>query len=173
MISQKVLSFLKKNKITYQVVHHKQVFTAFDLSNTLKEKLNKIAKTLVVRADKKYVLVVLPAHLRVDFNKLKKALKAKAVEMAPEETMAKIFKIKPGAITPFGGLHKVETYLDKALFKAKEVLVGAGSFTDSLRLQTKDLAKLEKVTLADLGSAAKKAVKKVTKKVLKKVAAKL
>lgn len=173
MISQKVLSFLKRNKITYQVVRHKQVFTAFDLATTLKEKMNKIAKTLVVQADKKYVLVVLPAHLRVDFNKLKKALKAKVVEMAPEKAMSKAFKIKPGAITPFGGIHKVETYLDKALLKVKEVLVGAGSFTDSLRLQTRDLAKLEKVTLADLGSAAKKAAKKATKKVLKKVAEKL
>lgn len=164
MIPKKILNYLKKNKIKHEILQHKTVYTAYDLANTLAKKLNEIAKTLVVKVDKKYVLVVLPAHLRLDFAKVKKVLKAKSAELAPEKAMEKIFKVKPGAITPFGSLHKVEVLLDKALLKTQKAIISAGSFTDSLRLKVKDLQKLEKATLADVGEKVKKQAKKLIKK---------
>ncbi len=164
MIPKKILSYLDKNKVKYDIVKHKTVYTAYDLAQTLAKKMNEIAKTLVVKVDKGYVLVVVPGHLRVDLGKVKKILKAKSAELAPEKVMAKVFKVKPGAITPFGSLHKVEVLLDKALLKTKEAIVNAGSFTDSLRLKVKDLQKLEGTTLADVGQAVKKEAKKALKK---------
>lgn len=165
MIPARILSHLKKNKIKHEVLKHKTVYTAYDLANTLAKKLNEIAKTLVVKVDKKYVLVVLPAHLRLDLAKLKKVMKAKSAELAPEKVMEKVFKVKPGAVTPFGSLHKVEVLLDKALLKTQKAIISAGSFTESLRLKVKDLHKLEKATLADVGEKVKKQAKKIIKKV--------
>lgn len=164
MISKKILNYLAQNKVAYDLVKHKKVFTAFDLSQTLKEKMQKIAKTLLVKTDKKYVLVVLPAHYRLDLAKVKKALKAVKVELAPEKIMEKVFKVKAGAITPFGYLHKAEVWLDKTLVKAKDVLINAGSFTESLRLKVKDLQKLEGASLADLGKMIEVRIKKKLKK---------
>ncbi|MEK9158946.1 MAG: YbaK/EbsC family protein [Patescibacteria group bacterium] len=168
MIPKKVINYLDSRGVKYEKVPHKQVFTTFDLANTLKEKMSKIAKTLLVKADKKYVLVVLPAHYRLDMAKLKKVLKAKAIELAPEKAMEKILKVKPGALTPFACLHKVEPYLDKALLKAEKAIFGAGSFTESLRMKVKDLYKLEKMTVAEISQAAKTKVKKVLAKKKKK-----
>lgn len=168
MIPKKILSHLDKNKIKYGIIKHKTVYTAYDLAQTLVKKMNEIAKTLIVKVDKGYVLVVLPAHLRVDLGKVKKLLKAKSVELAPEKVMEKVFKVKPGAITPFGSLHKAEVLIDKALLKTKEAIVSAGSFTDSLRLKVKDLQKLEGATLADLAQVVKKKAKKVLKKACRK-----
>ena len=156
MLSKKVLNHLDKNKIKYEKILHKTVYTAFDLANTLKKKLSEIAKTLLVKADKKYVLVVLPAHYRLDLAKVKKALKAKKVELAPEKMMTKLFKVKPGQITPFGTLHKIETWVDKNLLKTEKAILQAGSFTESLRLKVKDLVKLEGAKLAQLAAAGKK-----------------
>lgn len=168
MIPAKILNYLKKNKISHEVIQHKVVYTAYDLANTLAKKLNEIAKTLVVKVDKGYVLVVLPANLRLDLAKVKKALKAKSVELAPEKVMEKVFKVKPGAITPFGSLHKVEVLLDKALLKTQKAIVSAGSFTDSLRLKVKDLQKLEGATLVDLAQVVKKKAKKVLRQACRK-----
>jgi Cys-tRNA(Pro)/Cys-tRNA(Cys) deacylase len=164
MIPKKISAYLAKHGVKYEHVPHKQVFTTFDLAQTLKEKMDKIAKTLLVKADKKYVLVILPAHYRLDLEKVKKVLKSKTAELAPEKVMQKVFKVKPGAMTPFAGLHKVEGYVDKALLKTKHAIVSAGSFTDSLRLKAKDLAKLENMTVATIGSKAKAKIKKVLKK---------
>lgn len=149
-IPKKIITYLKKNKIKFKQIAHKTVYTAFDLAKTLKEKLNRISKTLVIKTDKGYVLVILPADRMVDFGKLKKLLGAKKIEIAKEKVMKDVFKIKPGTITPFAKLHKkVPLYLDKALIKAKEILVSAGSYTDSLRLKVKDLMKAEEHTKGD------------------------
>ncbi len=173
MIPKKVLAHLKKNKVKHQIITHKPVFTAYDLAATLKEKLNKVGKTLLIKVGgKRYIIIVLPAHLKIDFKKLKKIFKIDKIELATEKEMQKVLKVKPGALLPFGSLHKVEMFLDKALLKMQDVLVGAGSFTESLRLKSKDLHKLEKATVADFSAAAQKGSKKIikeAKKVIKKV----
>ncbi|MCX6779133.1 MAG: YbaK/EbsC family protein [Candidatus Magasanikbacteria bacterium] len=173
MIPKKILGYLEKNKVKHEVVKHRPVFTAYDLAATLKEKMNKVAKTLLIKVGgKRYIIIVLPAHLKIDFKKLQKILKVEKVELATEKTIKKLLNAKPGSLLPFGALNKMETFLDKALFKTEHALFGAGSFTESLRLKVKDLAKLENATVADFGSAAKKSVKKAVvkvKKVVKKV----
>lgn len=150
-ISKKLLSHLDKNKIKYEILKHKTVFTAYDLAQTMKRKMQEIAKTLLVKADKKYYLVVIPAHYKLDFSKVKKMLKAKKVDIAKEKEMQTKFKVKPGAITPFGTIHKAEVLVDKGLVKMQDAIFGAGSFTESLRLKVKDFLKAEKPQTGDLG----------------------
>lgn len=151
MIPKKILNYLEKKGVKYEKVKHKTVYTAFDLAQTLKEKLEKVAKTLLVKTEKGYALVVLPASLKADLAKLKKLMKAKKIEIAKEGLMKTIFKVKPGTITPFGGLHKIPVYLDKALLKVKEILVRAGSYTESLRIKIKDYLKIEKPVKGKFG----------------------
>src|SRR4030067_3038036 len=148
MIPKKLQLFLEKSKIKIKPVAHKTVYTAFDLANTLKIKLNQIAKTLVVKVDPaieengvkhKHILAVLSAHQMLDLGKLKKILKVKKIDLDRENTMAKLFKIKPGAITPFASFHKVPVVIDKALLKTEEVLAGSGSFTYSIKMTAKNL----------------------------------
>src|SRR5690349_16863266 len=116
-IPAKVQTYLKKLKIKYDVVEHKTVFTVYDLAQTTKINMNAIVKTLLVKADKEYKLVMLPAHRRLNIDALKKLLGAKKVSIAKESDMAKEMKVKPGALTPFGGLHKLGVVVDKDLLK--------------------------------------------------------
>ncbi|MFA6428683.1 MAG: YbaK/EbsC family protein [Candidatus Buchananbacteria bacterium] len=166
MISKKVLSYLDKNKIKYEKLLHKTVYTAYDLAKTLKEELKKVAKTLLVKVDGRYVLVVMPAHYRLDLTKAKKAFKAKKIELVPEKVMLKVLKIKPGKMTAFGKLHKLETWVDKSLTKTEKAIISAGSFTESLRLKVKDFVKLEEARLAQLAEVVKLVAKTKKKKKL-------
>ncbi|MFA6198518.1 MAG: YbaK/EbsC family protein [Patescibacteria group bacterium] len=150
-ISKRLLTTLDKNKVKYDVVPHKTVYTVHDLGQTLKQKVQTIAKTLLVKVDKEYYLVVLPAHYNLDFGKVKKALKAKNVSMAKEGEMKTKFKVKPGAMVPFGFMHKLEVLLDRSLLRAEKVLFGAGTFTDSLRMKVKDFVKVQEVQTGDYG----------------------
>lgn len=150
-IPKKLLGHLDKNKIKYEVLKHKTVFTAYDLAQTTKHKLQEIAKTLLVKADKKYYLVTIPAHYKLDFGKVKKMLKAKKVDIAKEKDMKTQFNTKPGAMTPFGTMHKAEVLIDKTLLKAKQMIFSAGSFTESLRMKVKDYIKAENPQTGDLG----------------------
>lgn len=169
MIGKKVLNYLDKNKIKFDVLDHKKVYTAYDLAQTLREDLKKIAKTLLIKADKDYVLVVIPAHYRLDLSKLKKALKVKKVEIPEEKIVVKVLKVKIGGITPFGALHQVETWVDRSLLKTQQVIMNAGSFTQSLRLKAKDFAKLEEAKLGNFVKSAGYKVKKTRNQKIKKI----
>ncbi|MFA6909058.1 MAG: YbaK/EbsC family protein [Patescibacteria group bacterium] len=155
-ISKRLLSLLEKSKIKYNVVTHRKVFTVYDLAQTLKVKMNTIAKTLLVKVDREYRIIVIPAHFRLDLKKLASLLKAKKVIIAPEKDMQNKFKSKPGAMTPFGSLYKVGVVLDRSLLKLQKPLFHAGSFTESLRLKIKDYVKLEQPVVGAFVSSAKK-----------------
>lgn len=141
-IPKKLLNTLGKHQVKYRVLPHKTVYTAYDLAATLGEALDKVAKTLLVKADKRYVLVVLPASARLDLKKLGKLLKAKAVSIAPEAAIKRL-KVMPGTTPPFGSLLGVEVALEKGLSTVGDIIVRAGSLTESLGMKVKDFVKME------------------------------
>lgn len=167
-IPKKVIKMLDDLRIKYNIIEHKTVYTAYDLANTLKEDLSSIAKTLIIKADGSFILIILPASHKLDLVKLKKALGVKKIEIAKEKVMKEYFKVKLGAITPFGKMHKdIPVYIDRALTKTKKIIAGAGSFENSLHICLKDFLK---ATEAEVGFFAKKAKYKVqtAKKPVKK-----
>jgi prolyl-tRNA editing enzyme YbaK/EbsC (Cys-tRNA(Pro) deacylase) len=163
--SKRVLIHLGDKKVRFDIIPHRTVYTAYDLAQTLGEKLDDIAKTLLVevelpktpeikRAGKAHYVVVLPASYRANLQKIKKALNAKKVVLATEKMMDKL-GMEPGALTPFGSLRDFGVLVDKNLLKAKKVLVGAESFTESLRMTVKDLIKAEEAIVGPVGDKSK------------------
>ncbi|MEA3249159.1 MAG: YbaK/EbsC family protein [Patescibacteria group bacterium] len=168
--SKKILKHLEKRGVKFEVVPHRKVFTAYDLAQTAGAKLDEIAKTLLVKVElpqmkKKgqYYVVVMPASYSLDMKKLKKELKAKKAELAPEKVMKRL-GLEPGAVSPFGSVRDLGVIMDKSLVKAKQTIVGAESFTESLRMKVKDLIAIEAPIVVSIG-------KKNTLKLQKKVRA--
>lgn len=172
MISKKLEKFLSDHGIDYDVLQHKTVYTAFDAAQTLKKKLGEISKSLLMKADKKYVLIVMPASHRADLGKLKKLLKVKNLEIVQEKEMAKVLKVKPGAVTPFGKFHGLPVYVDKALLKSKLIVASTGSFTESVLMKAKDLLETGVESVETFAKEHKYKIQKPKKKVAKKIAVK-
>ena len=175
-IPKQIKNYLDKKGAKFVIVTHKKVYTAYDAAQTLKKKLDEIVKNLLVKTNKGFVLVLLPASKRVDLNKLKKLMNAKGmgvkkVEIPKEGTMVRVFKVKPGALGAFGSVHELEVYMDKNLQKVKKAIFPTGSFTDSVEMAMKEFEKLEKPVVGMFTEAKKfkKPAKKVLKKVVKKV----
>ncbi len=156
--SKKITVHLGKKNVKFEVVKHKKVYTAYDLAQTLGTKLDSIAKTLLVKAEMptlkkkedRYYVVVIPASYYLEFKKLQKLLKAKKLQMAPEKVMKKL-GIEPGALSPFGSLRGLGVVVDKALLKTKDAIIGAESFTESLRMKMKDLIAVEMPLVGSFG----------------------
>jgi prolyl-tRNA editing enzyme YbaK/EbsC (Cys-tRNA(Pro) deacylase) len=156
--SKKIILHLGKQNVKFEIVKHRKVYTAYDLAQTAGEKLENVAKTLLVKVqlpglkknDERYYTVVVPASYYVELGKLKKMLKAKKIELVFEKGMKKL-GIEPGALTPFGSLRGFGTVVDKALLKSKTALVGAESFTEHLRMTMKDFVKAEHPILGAFG----------------------
>ena len=141
-IDKKLENFLKKTKVKYKTIEHKLVYTAHDEAQTQKKKLNEVAKTVLVKADRALALVVVPAGKYVDLKSIKKALKAKKVSMAKEKDITKYIKTKVGLLHPFGVLYKIPTLLDRSLARAKKIIASAGSYTVSIEINLKAFEKL-------------------------------
>jgi prolyl-tRNA editing enzyme YbaK/EbsC (Cys-tRNA(Pro) deacylase) len=168
-IPAKVKSYLDKSGIDYEAIAHRTVFTAYDAAQTLKKKLSEVAKNLLIEADKVHVLVILPADKKVDLEKLKKALGVKKVSIAKEQAMIKVLKIKPGSLSSFGKLHKLEVLVDKAMAGTQKILFSTGSFTDSVLMKAKDFIQMEEAKLANIAVNAGYKIPKKVQKQIKKV----
>ncbi len=128
-IPQKITTFLEKNKIKYEPVKHRTVYTAYDKAATLKVKPSVIGKTLVLKADKDLVIALLPGNKNLDKNKFKKLAKAKKVDFISETVMKNKFKgIKLGAIPPFGELWKLPTFIERGLTETTKIFVNSGDY---------------------------------------------
>ena len=153
--------YLKKAKVKHNILEHKTVYTAHDVAATMGKKLNEIAKSLLVVADKDYYLAILPADHNLDFKKLAELVskvagrKTKVVKISGEEVMAKLLKVKAGAMSAFGSLHKLPVVMEKKLAGAKKAVCSSGSFNHSVEMAVKDFIKLEKAVLGRFGAKKK------------------
>ena len=152
-IPQKLIKFLEKNKIKYEKVEHRQVFTAFDKAATLKAKINTIGKTLVLKADRDLAIALISGNKNLDKKKFKKIVNdwrkkqghksAKSIDFISEKLMKAKFKgFKIGAVPPFGELFEIPTFIDRGLLREKNILVNSGIYTASLNLSPKIFEKL-------------------------------
>ncbi len=174
-IPKKITNYLDKRGAKYAIITHRKVYTAYDAAQTLRKRLDEIVKNLLVKTDKGFVLVLLPASKNVNLKDLKKLMNAqgkgvKTVEIPKEGAMVRLLKVKPGALSAFGRLHDLEVYMDKNLRKAKKAIFSSGSITESLEMALKEFEKLEQPVVGAFSEAKKfKPVKKAIKKVKKTI----
>ena len=153
-VSKKVIKFLDKSGVKYEIINHRTVFTAFDKSRTLKEKTNIIGKTLVLKINpKEMVIVLIPGDKNLDKVKIKKTINlqrkkegskiVKKIEFASERLMKNRLKgMKMGAVAPFGVLFKVPTFVNKSLLNKKKIILNSGRHDQSIVIKGTDFEKI-------------------------------
>jgi len=156
-VSKKIISFLEKNKVKYEILKHRTVYTAFDKAKTLKIPEKMVGKTLVLKTDGKLAMVLIPANKNLDLQKFKKLAKAlpaaclpdrqgrqvKKIDFASERLIKNKFKgVKVGAIPPFGNLWGLRTFIDNSLMREKEIILNGGDYSFSIKLKSKEIKKL-------------------------------
>ena len=142
MIEKNLEKLLKANKIKFEIIEHRKVFTAFDSAETQDIKLAEVAKAVLLKGKKSLYLAVLPAGNNCDFKALSKLAEDK-VSIAKEKDITTKLKTKIGLIPPFGSLFGIPMFIDKKLLKNTKINLPAGSYTESVVLNVKDYLKLE------------------------------
>lgn len=97
-----LLDFLEQNGLSYELLHHREVFTAEEASH-LKEILpGAHVKNLFLCSKQSLFLVVVLDHDRLDLNGLRKILVVNKLSFAEPSLLEKHLGVKPGSVTPFG-----------------------------------------------------------------------
>ena len=142
-VLKRLKEYLEKNQVSFEVGYHQRVYTAQEIAAAEHVPGKELAKVVMVRADGKMVMLVLPASFRVDMEKLKGILKSKKVEKAKEEEFQDLFAdCEIGAMPPFGNLYDLEVWVDQVLTEDKDIVFNAGSHVETLKIKYSDYARL-------------------------------
>jgi Ala-tRNA(Pro) deacylase len=151
-VPQSICDYLDSQHVSYEWLHHALAFPAQEVAHTLHVSGKHFAKAVMLQADGRPVMAVLPASHRLNLQELKTQLDAKHVEMLPEGELTKLCPdCELGAFPPFGNLYSVETLVDRSLAQSDEIVFNAGSHTDALRMKYADYANLTKPRVGSFG----------------------
>lgn len=163
----KTMKYLAKAGIKHDLLEHKTVYTAIDAATTMRKKVDEIAKSLLVKADKDYYMIILPADQNLDMEKLKKVLSKtqqkdiKVVKIPAEKIARDVLKVKSEAISAFGSLYKLPVIVERKMSKLKKAVFSSDSFNHSVEMTVKDFISLEKAIVDSFGI--KKKIKPISK----------
>ena len=118
----------------------------------------EIAKTVMVFADDRLVMVVVPASKHVSLARLRDLLGASTITLATEAEFRNAFPdCEPGAMPPFGVLYGLEVCLDEAL-QGREMVFNAGSHRELIRISWTDYERLVQPVIGNIAVTAESAV---------------
>jgi Ala-tRNA(Pro) deacylase len=145
MPAAKLKEYLDQNNIKYVVIIHSPAFTAQEVAASAHISGKDLAKTVMVKADGKMAMAVLPASARIDFDLLKDVTGAKKLELATEKEFKDMFpQCDTGAMPPFGNLYDMDVYVAESLTEDEEIAFNAGSHTELVKLEYSDFERLVK-----------------------------
>ncbi len=142
--------YLTENRVYYEVQEHQQAFTIQEVAAALHEKGLHVAKVFIAWADGQLIMLVLPAPVRVDLDRVRDMLNAQDVRRAREAEFARLFPdCDVGAMPPLGNLYDVPVYLDDALADQSTLVFQAGSHRTTLKIAMSDYWRLVRPTVGD------------------------
>jgi Ala-tRNA(Pro) deacylase len=142
-IPKQITDFLDSHQIAYQHCTHSPAFTAQGLAHIQHISGKLLAKVVMIMADDRIVMTVLPASHRVDLTVLPTLLNAKTVRLATENEFKDIFPdCELGAMPPFGNLYHIEVWVDEALRAHPTLTFNAGTHAETIQMNWIDFERL-------------------------------
>ncbi len=146
-----ILEKLQTNAVSYQYLRHQPVFTSEQAEKIRQDgKLEEGAKSLVMQADKDFILFVLPGNLRADLTLLQQKLGVQKLAMASKESVLQKTGLEVGAIPPFGSAMGIKTYMDSRLGQNEQIAFNVGRHDASVVMKYQDYIRVEKPTVLEM-----------------------
>jgi len=150
-VSAKLRRFLDEKAVKYVTITHSCAYTAQEVAESIHVPGREMAKAVIVNADGRFLMVVLPASRRIYFDLLKAAAKANDLRLATEDEFKGLFpECEPGAMPPFGGLYGLTVFADHSLADDEEIVFNAGTHTEAVRMPYEDFVRLANPTMGNV-----------------------
>jgi Ala-tRNA(Pro) deacylase len=154
MVPQEIVRHLESNRVPYLVRRHPRAVSAQELAASVHASGYRVAKPVLVAADERPLMAVVPAADLVDTDRLAVALGAREVRLMREAEFAELFGgCEVGAEPPLGSLYDLPVVVDRSLARSMSLIFRAGSHEDALEMRYEDFAQLEHPRLAEFAMA--------------------
>ena len=155
-VAAQIVEILKQNNFWFETFEHEPVRTSEEAAKVRHGySIEQGAKALVVRTktkeEKIFIMLVLPAHLRLDTKKARQYLQTKDLRFATEEEVEQITNgVQVGGVPPFGNLFNLKTITDPKLFENEKIVFNAGDRRYSVAMLSQDYKNLVNPTITDI-----------------------
>jgi len=152
-ILTKLREFLDSQKVPYEVLSHRQAFTAQEVAAAQHVSGLELAKVVLLRCGREFIMAVLPAPYLVDLDRAAAALGKPNLALATEPEFKGLFpQCEPGAMPPFGNLYDLPVYVDQTLSRDAEIVFNAGTHTQTVKMKYADFARVVRPKVASFAA---------------------
>src|SRR3989344_8756300 len=149
-VPDRIRQLLDSSNINYKYFEHEPTPTSEIASKVRGVPLDQGAKAMVLRSEGKFFMVVLQAHRKIDFSKMKNILSTKSVSFATHEEVEQVTGCIPGGVPQFGNLFNIPVYADKGITEIDTINFNAGLQTVSIQMNVKDWLKAVQPEIFDI-----------------------
>ncbi len=150
-LKKRLKEFLDENNVKYVTMIHSKAYTAQEIAAILHVPGRMFAKSVILKTDKGYMMAVLPATHKVNFDLFKQVSHTNEVELATEEEFESLFpKCEIGAMPPFGNIYGLPTFVDASLTKGEEICFNATTHSEVIKMKYEDYEKLANPVIGNL-----------------------
>lgn len=142
VVLSKIKDVLNKEKIEYEVLEHRAVFTSKESAEVRGTELKQGCKALICKTEEGFIQVVVSGAKELDIEKLQQFTLFKKIELANAKEVRKVTGCNIGSVPPFGNLFNLKVYFDKSVIDNDVVGFNAGTHTRSIKMKAKDLVEV-------------------------------
>lgn len=143
--------FLDKNEVKYKSISHSKAFTAMETAAAAHVRGRELAKSVVLKVDGRLALAVMPSTVKVDWERLRRAIGATNLALATEQEFRDEFPgCELGAEPPFGNLFHMDVYVDHRLAEDEDIAFNAGTHSELVRMPYRDFERLARPIVVTL-----------------------
>lgn len=150
MSAERVRTYLMEHGVQYETHSHPTAYTTAETAAAEHVPGEQMAKVVLLKADDRLVMAVVPGNRMVDLDKAKAALNAGDLDLADEKDFAPVFAdCEAGAEPPFGILYEVPMIVDDGM-KTDSITFAAGSHDETITMALDDYLRITNPKRADL-----------------------
>jgi Ala-tRNA(Pro) deacylase len=149
-----VLDYLRSRGVWFEPLLHHPASCSTKRAGCMHVPGRGVAKAVLIKAADSFVLAVLPSTSWIDLRRLSDAMRApvSTIRLATLDEVVGIFAdCEPGVVPAFGRLYGLVTLVDSGLATQTDIVLGANTRHEGLRMRFEDFQTLEQPTRATFG----------------------
>lgn len=143
MPTRALSEYLDRNSVNYRCYNHPPAVTAAELAEITHIPRHQMAKTVIVKADGRFIMVVLPSDHHIDLKRLQEVIGARELRLAYEQEFSPCFPdCEAGGMPPLGNLYQMRVFMDISLCDSEWLAFNAGTHTETIKMDVNDFIRL-------------------------------
>lgn len=142
-VFERVESLLSAHGVAYKVLRHEPVYTSEEAARVRGAPLSSGAKALVCKGESDFLMIVVPADLKLASGAVRRAKGWRKLRFASADEVLELTGLRPGSIPPFGSLFGLATLCDRRLPENEWINFNAGDHSISVSMTAADYLRVE------------------------------